>query len=156
VSDDIALEKACTAFRSRRKIQKRGERVQEGMDSVTTQESLGSSVDTFKGARNVDCGSSHLKRPLIDLLDDNDGRAKGPIVHSFLEPVIWENGIVPANAMEEKIESRRLMWSHPDLDLSETSRVYSEVGSYLNPKAPPPEAVRRGSGRVYNIALNLC
>jgi hypothetical protein len=77
VSDDIALEKACTAFRSRRKIQqKRGERVQKRRDGATTQESIGPRVDTFEGGRfsagNVNCGSSHLKRPKMDSLDDDE------------------------------------------------------------------------------------
>jgi hypothetical protein len=88
VSNDIALEKACTAFRSRRKIQKRGERVQKRRESATrrrTQESLGSSVETIEDGsvsaeKNVMIRSSHMKRPKMDLLDDNYGRDdKGPI-----------------------------------------------------------------------------
>jgi hypothetical protein len=45
----------------------------------------------------------------------------------LLRPVIWQNSILPADAMEKKIESRRLTWSHPDLDLPEMRKVYSEV-----------------------------
>jgi hypothetical protein len=53
------------------------------------------------------------------------GTRPDPVL-SLLRPVIWENSILPADAMEKKIESRRLTWSHPDLDLPEMRKVYSE------------------------------
>lgn len=120
VSDDIALEKACTAFRSRRKVQKRAEQVQKRRDSATTQKSLWSSVDTFGdatasrsySAENVMSGPSHLKRPKVELLNDNDGSDTG-LIQGFR--------------------------SHSDSDLPETKKVYSEVISCLDLMAPLPK-----------------